>query len=298
MFISTDGILVNQHGELLVIYRSDTKTWAVPGGQIDPGETAVEATVREFEEETGFKVLPVRLVAVHYVPFPKQPFVVFMFRCLMRGGEPKTSLESPDVGYVKTNPLKVRMLGFHRKRTEPALTHRGKAILGTYELNVVEKIAHKVLHLVVYNLVDVIAFFTGRPPYFPPKPWKITVNVLIQNGDGAVLWQQDQHNGLWTLPGGVCSDTEAPWDAAVRHMREAARMQVVVDELVGVYTLSEDEMVMVFSAETTSYPPTSYTWCQPGSEQPNTRPSHIARVTDALDPYRELTVFKKKEIRD
>lgn len=41
---------------LLMIDRKDGHGWAVPGGKIDPGETEVQALVRELAEETGLKL--------------------------------------------------------------------------------------------------------------------------------------------------------------------------------------------------------------------------------------------------
>ncbi len=38
---------------ILLIRRSDIGVWALPGGMVDPGETAPAAVVRELQEETG-----------------------------------------------------------------------------------------------------------------------------------------------------------------------------------------------------------------------------------------------------
>lgn len=43
---------------VLLIERSDTKTWAVPGGKLDKGEEFLAAGVRELTEETGIEVDP------------------------------------------------------------------------------------------------------------------------------------------------------------------------------------------------------------------------------------------------
>lgn len=46
---------LNGYRYLLLIQRSDGHGYAVPGGHIEPGETAVVAAFRELEEETGYK---------------------------------------------------------------------------------------------------------------------------------------------------------------------------------------------------------------------------------------------------
>ncbi|MEO8691350.1 MAG: NUDIX domain-containing protein, partial [Candidatus Saccharimonas sp.] len=38
---------------ILLIQRADTGDWALPGGFIDQGETPIEASLRELQEETG-----------------------------------------------------------------------------------------------------------------------------------------------------------------------------------------------------------------------------------------------------
>ena len=49
---STNVIVVNDQGEILMIRRTDNDNWAVPGG-MDPGESLTETAVRETEEGTS-----------------------------------------------------------------------------------------------------------------------------------------------------------------------------------------------------------------------------------------------------
>lgn len=42
--------------KILLIRRDDTREWALPGGNVDPGEHASEATVRELYEEAGINL--------------------------------------------------------------------------------------------------------------------------------------------------------------------------------------------------------------------------------------------------
>jgi ADP-ribose pyrophosphatase len=66
---------------LLMVERDDGYGWAVPGGHVEPGETALHAAVRELAEETGLAVTAgaflaftagaCRAMPPRYVPDPR-----------------------------------------------------------------------------------------------------------------------------------------------------------------------------------------------------------------------------------
>ncbi|MEW4353437.1 NUDIX domain-containing protein [Streptococcus pneumoniae] len=56
------GILTNRDGEILLQLRGDKKNWAIPGGAMELGESSVDTLKREFLEETGIEVEPVRFL--------------------------------------------------------------------------------------------------------------------------------------------------------------------------------------------------------------------------------------------
>ena len=59
------GILADAEGCVLLQLRGDKKTWAIPGGAMELGETSLQAAVREFYEETGISVEAKRLMNVY-----------------------------------------------------------------------------------------------------------------------------------------------------------------------------------------------------------------------------------------
>ncbi len=48
--------------------RSDNGHWGLPGGYVEPGESVLQAVVREVAEETGVAVEPGRLAGVYSDP--------------------------------------------------------------------------------------------------------------------------------------------------------------------------------------------------------------------------------------
>ncbi|MGT2771006.1 NUDIX hydrolase [Streptococcus intermedius] len=59
------GILTDKDGRVLLQLRRDKKTWAIPGGAMELGESTLDTAKREFFEETGIKVQATRFLNVY-----------------------------------------------------------------------------------------------------------------------------------------------------------------------------------------------------------------------------------------
>jgi 8-oxo-dGTP diphosphatase len=55
-------------GRLLLVRRCDSGAWELPGGQVDVGETVLEAAVRETREESGVTVVVSGMVGLFTDP--------------------------------------------------------------------------------------------------------------------------------------------------------------------------------------------------------------------------------------
>jgi 8-oxo-dGTP pyrophosphatase MutT (NUDIX family) len=95
---------------LLMVTARGRDVYYMPGGKIDPGETALEAAVREAREETGLELDPGRLhplftvtTQAHGEPDGRQvEMQVFGVAALVAGEAPRSAGEVDAVHWVTT----------------------------------------------------------------------------------------------------------------------------------------------------------------------------------------------------
>jgi ADP-ribose pyrophosphatase YjhB (NUDIX family) len=63
--LSAVGVVIEEGRILLVRHAYANRRWALPGGAVEPGETPLEAAVRETSEEVGARLLVERELAVY-----------------------------------------------------------------------------------------------------------------------------------------------------------------------------------------------------------------------------------------
>ena len=89
-----------QDGNRLLLQNSPKENWkgyTFPGGHVEPGESFVDAVVREMKEETGLTVLNPRVVGIKQFPIEHGRYIVLLFKATEYSGE----LVSSDEGAME-----------------------------------------------------------------------------------------------------------------------------------------------------------------------------------------------------
>lgn len=99
--------------KILLTRREDNNQWCLPGGGMEPGESASEACIREVEEETGLHVRIKRLIGGYTTPDElivyrdgnKIQLVALCFETEIVGGELRLSCETTEHGYFSYSAI-------------------------------------------------------------------------------------------------------------------------------------------------------------------------------------------------
>jgi 8-oxo-dGTP diphosphatase len=118
--VAASGLITNPRGQILLI-RSPKRGWEFPGGQVEEGETLIQALVRETREEAGVVISVGALVGVYSNIVPPTK-VIFGFLGTWVSGDPTISSESLETEWVDRDAVISRV-------THPAIYDRIKDML-------------------------------------------------------------------------------------------------------------------------------------------------------------------------
>ena len=132
-------VIFNSTGEkVLLTRRTDNGQWCLPGGAMDPGESASECCAREVLEETGLVVSVGRLIGVYSTPHRiteyadgnRKQALDLVFEAVRISGELSVSDETTELGYFSPEQMKsMDVMELFHERVNDAFTRQGAAFL-------------------------------------------------------------------------------------------------------------------------------------------------------------------------
>jgi len=104
--------VVFKDGHILMVKENIDDKWALPGGFCDIGLSPSENIVKEIKEESGYDVIPVKLLALldnNKHPHPPEPYHYYkiFILCEIIGGESAVGPETSQVEFFSEHNLPV-----------------------------------------------------------------------------------------------------------------------------------------------------------------------------------------------
>ena len=139
--IAGAGIVINEKNEILMI-KNHRRGWEFPGGQVEVGESVINAVKREIFEETGIEIEIGEVFCISsntgkypgYNGVKEIPTKLMLdFICYATGGLPRASEENSETAFVPKNKvLELIQTPAYIERYKAFLEYEGRPIYLEY----------------------------------------------------------------------------------------------------------------------------------------------------------------------
>ncbi len=232
-----DMVIRDPNGRILLARHAGNDLWAVPGGAIDPHETAAEAAVREAFEETGLVVEPVRVLGVYAGPeyhlvYPNGDEVsatAIVFECRIKSGQLKVDgQEVLELRYFSAQELQhLAQPSWLRIELNDIL----QDLQGTcFQPATWLPPEGGVQHSGVSDYIGTLRQVVGTELLMMP-----TASGIVFDDEDRLLLQRRSDTGKWSIPGGCIDPHERPASAVVREVWEETGVLVKPTRVAGIY---------------------------------------------------------------
>ncbi|HSH02179.1 MAG TPA: NUDIX domain-containing protein, partial [Anaerolineae bacterium] len=167
VLIGCGALVRDQQGNILLIRRDDTRTWAPPGGSMERHESPHDVIIREIFEETGIEAVPERLIGLYHLPFKPYNIVQLFFACRATGGTLTPSAESPQLNFFPPHKLPSPILQLHQSRLQHALHPTTQLHFDAIHMTPTMHLGHFLLTRIIYPAKDSLRRWRRQPAYTP-----------------------------------------------------------------------------------------------------------------------------------
>ncbi|HEU5140067.1 MAG TPA: NUDIX hydrolase [Bacillales bacterium] len=134
--IRATGVLI-ENGEILLVKQkvSEERSWSLPGGRVEHGETVEEAVIREVREETGLEAEVVKLLYVCEKLSVRPPVLHITFLLRKIGGKltlPSNEFDENPISEVRMVPVS-QLHDYHFSEKFMKIVQNGFPGAGSYQ---------------------------------------------------------------------------------------------------------------------------------------------------------------------